>query len=124
MKMNNEFDFNKIGKQMPYTVPDNFFDDLEKNIMKQVEEESKPRAKRRFLWPTVFSAAAAVACLIVLSLKFMPVANVYDKDVAQSYSPKTAQVEEAQAFDKLSKADQEYLMEVYNDDVFIEEVSN
>ena len=30
--MEKGFDFNKIGKRMPYQVPDGFFDQLEENV--------------------------------------------------------------------------------------------
>ena len=30
--MDNRFDFDKIGKRMPYTVPDGFFDELERSV--------------------------------------------------------------------------------------------
>lgn len=31
--MESNFDFNKIGKRMPYTTPDGFFDSLETDIL-------------------------------------------------------------------------------------------
>ena len=34
----NRFNFNQVGKQMPYNVPENFFDRLEENILAQTKE--------------------------------------------------------------------------------------
>ena len=37
--MEKDFDFNSIGKRMPYQVPDGFFDQLEKDVWKEIKEE-------------------------------------------------------------------------------------
>ena len=37
--MEQNYDFNKIGKQMPYTVPDGFFSKLEDSVMEVWSEE-------------------------------------------------------------------------------------
>ena len=34
--MNPDFDFDKVGKRMPYKVPDDFFSKMEKDIWKEV----------------------------------------------------------------------------------------
>jgi len=33
--MNPDFDFDKVGKRMPYKVPDDFFSKMEKDIWKR-----------------------------------------------------------------------------------------
>ena len=35
--MNKDFDFDKVGKRMPYQVPDSFFAQLESNVMQEVK---------------------------------------------------------------------------------------
>ena len=35
--MEKEFDFDKIGKRMPYQTPDGFFDEMEENIWNEVK---------------------------------------------------------------------------------------
>lgn len=37
--MKEEFDFNRIGKRMPYTVPEGSLDDIEKNVWATIKEE-------------------------------------------------------------------------------------
>lgn len=32
-----KFDFKQVGKRMPYTTPDGFFKDMEKNILEAVK---------------------------------------------------------------------------------------
>lgn len=100
--MNKEFDFAKIGKQMPYTTPDGFFDQLEEDIRKEV----KP-AKSHSLLRTVLAVAASVA-LIAISMNFPKSDKVSINDVDQAFSQLTAD-------------DQDYLLDIYQEDVFINE---
>ena len=37
--MEENYDFNRIGKQMPYTVPDGFFEKLEEDVVGAWNEE-------------------------------------------------------------------------------------
>lgn len=43
--MDTDFDFNQIGKRMPYTTPEGFFAQMEANILDAVKEEA-PREIR------------------------------------------------------------------------------
>ncbi len=100
--MNKEFDFGHIGKRMPYSTPDGFFDQLEEDIRKEV----KP-AKSHSLLRTVLAVAASVA-LIVTSMNFPKSDKVSINDVDQAFSQLTAD-------------DQDYLLDIYQEDVFINE---
>ena len=115
--MNSEFDFNKIGKRMPYDTPDGFFDKLEDDIWNKVKDDylekesnEKPRkpAKLRLLIRSVIAVAAAVAIGFIINLSFFKPSPTTLNDVDQ-------------AFSQLTTADQAYLMNVYQDDVFINE---
>lgn len=114
--MNEDFDLDKIGKKMPYTTPDGFFDELESNIWKEVKGEMKPEkienpVKRRSVY-TFLGRAAAVAAVVVVvlmaGLKFSKpaVPTVEDVDLA---------------FCQLSDEDQDYLLSIYQEDIFINE---
>lgn len=35
----NEFTFSQVGKRMPYTTPDQFFEQMEANVMRVVEQQ-------------------------------------------------------------------------------------
>lgn len=100
---NKEFDFDKIGKRMPYTTPDGFFDTLEDDIWKEV----KP-AKPHFLVRSCIAVAAAVAVLIAVHIGFQNSADTSINDVDR-------------AFSQLTTADQAYLLDIYQNDVFINE---
>ena len=39
------FDFKQVGKRMPYTTPDGFFKDMEKNILEAVKDDTPQAVK-------------------------------------------------------------------------------
>ena len=44
--MKEDFDFDRVGKRLPYTAPDGFLDDMENNVWETVKLEmhhSKPK---------------------------------------------------------------------------------
>ena len=108
--MNKEFDFDNIGKQMPYTTPDGFFDQLEEDIWKEVKndcQKEKP-AKMRILMRSMIAVAASIALLLVVNMNLSQPASASINDVDQ-------------AFSQLTTDDQAYLLSIYQEDVFINE---
>ena len=116
-----KFDFSKVGKRMPYSTPDDFFKDMEANILEQVKDDKpKPvriQPKKRPLMKVIWAAAmaASVAVLLILHIDFA---------APHSSLPSQADNEMQavdQAFAQLSSADQAYLLNVYQEDVFLDE---
>ena len=112
--MDKTFDFEQVGKRMPYNVPDGFFDQLEQNVMVEVTAGNiateKPKQKARTVKMTfriLLTAAAAVALFFVVT-KNMPSDTTEDS---------FANVE--LAYNNLSPEDQEFLIEIYEEDVFM-----
>lgn len=110
MIMNKYFDFNIKGKQNPYTTPNAFFDTLEEDIWKDVKEDyMRPKFPRmRVVMGSVAAIVASVALVLIFNMKF------------NQHSPSTIS-EVDQAFSQLSADDQDFLLSVYQDDVFIRE---
>ena len=116
--MDKNFDFNQVGKRMPYATPDDFFAKMQSNILdavqdsttKNTDSKAKKRQVRKWLWPVLLSAAAAVVAMFVINIHFSapntPTASSDIQDVEQ-------------AFAQLSEGDQAYILDVYQDDVFI-----
>ena len=116
--MDKNFDFNQVGQRMPYSTPDDFFAKMQSNILdavqdsttKNTDSKAKKRQVRKWLWPVSLSAAAAVAAMFVINIHFLapntPTASSDIQDVEQ-------------AFAQLSECDQAYIVDVYQDDVFI-----
>ncbi|EFS98084.1 hypothetical protein HMPREF1977_0633 [Capnocytophaga ochracea F0287] len=110
--MKTDFDFSKIGKKMPYTVPDNFFDQIEDTILEKVKNHQpiffKPKKNFRLI---TFKVTLAIAATIAL---FFIVKGVF-------FEQRTTISDVEQAFSKLSEEDQNYIITVFEDDVFINE---
>lgn len=121
-QMKQTFDFKQIGKQMPYRVPDGFFQEMERNVLDAVAEkaaerksamaERKPLQAKRFVFTRLAKYAAAVAAsvvvLLAVNMKFFYVAAPTDMQDVEA------------AFDQLSLSDQECLVELYQEDVFLD----
>ena len=116
-----KFDFGKVGKRMPYSTPDDFFKDMEANILEQVKDdkpkpvriEPKKRPLMKVIW--VVTLAASVAVLLIPHIDFT------DNPIAQPSSKENGILAVDQAFSQLSPADQVYLLDVYQEDVFLNE---
>lgn len=92
---------------MPYRVPDTFFDDVENTIMINMRK----RQNRRNVFKIFYRIIAVAATLALLLVIGSPDTTKHKTDFAEI----------AQAFDNLSEADQTYLLEMYQDDIFINE---
>ena len=116
-----KFDFDKVGKRMPYSTPEDFFKDMETNILEAVKNDTpkpvkikhKKRPLMRVMWTAMLAVAASVAVLLVLHIDFSA--------PHPSNPSQTEQELQAvdQAFAQLSAADQAYLLDVYQEDVFL-----
>lgn len=132
--MEKEFDFDKIGKRMPYQTPDGFFDEMEENVWNEVKgdlldkaddaglqdkagktEQIALKPKRRISRLRILVGALSIAASIALVLILYP----RHSQVPQQPVDGLAQVEKA--FSNLSPADQAYMLQVYQEDVFINE---
>ena len=112
--MEQNYDFSKIGKQMPYTVPDGFFDKLEENVMNEVKAQPAKKKKKATIIRIAIRAAIAVAACITLFL-------VVKKVLPQGNDTATDDFENVElAFNNLSTEDQDYLLEVYQEELFLE----
>ncbi len=64
--MNKEFDFDRIGKQIPYKVPGGFFDEItSRTLIKAREREQKAKIRRIY---TAVSVAASLLIMISVAL--------------------------------------------------------
>ena len=105
--MEQNYDFSHIGKQMPYTVPDGFFDELEENVM------SKCTQRAHIIRIAIRTALAIAACIVLLL--------VVKKALPQGNDTSTDDFENVElAFNNLSTDDQDYLLEVYQEELFLE----
>ncbi len=111
--MKKDFDFDRVGKRLPYTVPDDFFAKLEDDIYNKavIQKKRKAENRRPFMRVTLAALTTAAAAVIL----FFAIGGRYDAHSHVGF----ADVE--QAFGNLSTEDQVYMLSVYQDDVFINE---
>lgn len=126
--MDNQFDINTFGKRLPYKTPDGFFDELEANVWDEVKTDLnalsgnqcsscsiglKPKygKKRLSIFVGTLSMAASIAVAFIVCMS--------QRTVSKQSSDGLALVEKA--YSNLCPEDQEYMLQVYQEDVFINE---
>ena len=111
--MEQNYDFSKIGKQMPYTVPDSFFDQLEERVMSEVVKAQKKKKKANVVRMAIRAAIAIAAC-IALFLVVKKVLPQNDNTLTDDFDSVEL------AFNNLSADDQDYLLEVYQEELILD----
>ena len=111
--MGEKFDFSNIGKRMPYQVPENFFTGMEQKAMERMRSEASSTAKRKaytvsMMLKSIAAVAAVLALFFAFTAKTAPEHDATINDVEQ-------------AFAHLSSEDQAYMLELYQEDIFIHE---
>ena len=107
--MEQNYDFSNIGKKMPYTVPDNFFDKLEENVMNEVKAQPATKKKGSVIRMAIRTALAVAACIALFL--------VVKKALPQGEDSITDDFTSVElAFNNLSTEDQDYLLEVFQEE--------
>jgi len=156
--MEKTFDFEQVGKRMPYTVPDGFFDKFEENVMESLTPSPSPKERgvytlkdrikgKNYLLPSplreglgvrlLFAVAAAIALFFVVRATLPKAASEREQIDARiafaereqarpkvKSDPVLASADDFAsvelAFNNLSAEDQDFLIQVYEeDDLFI-----
>lgn len=117
--MNKDFDLDKFKKQTPYKVQDGFFDELENNVAaelgintmhketaKIVDFSRKYTLRLKIACISTFVAAVCIAVSFILHPKELSTVDMQSIE---------------QAYTNLSQTDQDFLIEVYQDDLFLRE---
>ena len=132
-----ELDLDKLPRRMPYTVPEGTFDAIERSVLEAIAREqqadqvapipslvptdvspavptgrTQPTRARRLL-PWLGSALAVAAMTVWAVITLTP--------HRQAPLPEAAPTLEsvALAFEKLSPADQEFILSTYQDDMYM-----
>ena len=121
--MENTFDFNQVGKRMPYKVPDAFFDKMMESLPNPSEGGANLRFQKPLLrgnwgmggsspllrrgWGRLLLAAAAAVALFFVVQPLLPKSSTDDFENVEL------------AFNNLSTDDQDFLLEIYEEDDFM-----
>ena len=119
--MEKTFDFEKIGNRMPYSVPDDFFTKLEESVMDEVKvqkSEATALPERNKTVIIAIRSLLAIAAAVALFFVVQPTLTKNDTISADDY----ASVE--LAFNNLSSDDQDFLVAVYKNEEFINDLTN
>ena len=119
--MEKTFDFEKIGKRMPYSVPNDFFAKLEESVMDEVKvpkSEATALPERNKTVIIAIRSLLAIAAAVALFFVVQPTLTKNDTISADDY----ASVE--LAFNNLSSDDQDFLVAVYENEEFIHDLTN
>ena len=116
------FDFEQVGKRMPYTVPDGFFDKMEEDVMLDVKAETAQPKRRKKARTIKIAIRSAIAVAATIALFFVVRSTLPKSEPVLASADDFASVE--LAFNNLSTADQDFLIAVYEEDEFINVLTN
>lgn len=105
-----QFDFEQVGKRMPYTVPDGFFDKLEADVMEKARgqrNDVRRGSSNKNALRIAMCAVLAVAASVALFFLVQPLFSKSNVDGFESVEL---------AFNNLSTDDQDFLIQVYEDE--------
>lgn len=116
------FYFEQVGKRMPYTVPDGFFDKMEEDVMLDVKAETAQPKRRKKARTIKIAIRSAIAVAAAIALFFVVRSTLPKSEPVLASADDFASVE--LAFNNLSTADQDFLIAVYEEDEFINVLIN
>lgn len=106
--MTKNFNFDNIGKRLPYTMPPETFNEMEANVFATLKQDKRRKKSYRIIrWSSI--AGIAVAASVALLLTIAPTMTVQDDLLTQI----------DHAYANLSETDQEFLIEISQDDIFL-----
>lgn len=114
--MKKNFDFSKIGKRTPYSMPSGFVEQMEEHLWQELREDhahtmitlsagATMRTKSGAIFRSLVTAAAAATLLLV-----------YHSTILVKHSDNFSDIE--RAFDNLSYDDQQFMMDAEANDMF------
>lgn len=121
----------KLNKRLPYSVPDGFFDVMEANVMARIKAEAgasvggdkaDTQMRDKQYRKTIKRTRTISLSILAMAASLLLLFTIFPK------STKTAQqINDLESIDKafsqLSTDDQTFLMEVYDDDMFLDDAT-
>lgn len=124
--MDKEFDFDRIGKKVPYRTPEHFFEEMQQEVMQRTygaqPVQHRPKMHGRHRLKVLFSATVAAAAMlagIVFALSYFRTDNA----VESTSDMLVAEMGGSEAMDKwiyeLSDEELEELVNFSENDIFL-----
>lgn len=122
--MTNESNLDRVGKKMPYLMPEGFFKQMQANVLAEVEKEEMAKAslmemkhRRKAKLVRLYVAAASIAACICLAVLVGRSFLSSDSAAPQHSAASVASVDKA--YDNLSNEEQQELNATYANDVYL-----
>lgn len=123
----------KLNKRLPYSVPDGFFDVMEANVMAKIKADAEAgtsvgddKADTQ-MWDKRYRKTIKRPCTISLSFLAMAASLLLLFTILPKSTKTAQQTNDMESIDKafsqLSTDDQTFLMEVYDDDMFLDDAT-
>lgn len=123
----------KLNKRLPYSVPDGFFDVMEANVMAKIKADAEAgtsvgddKADTQ-MWDKRYRKTIKRTRAISLSLLAMAASLLLLFTILPKSTKTAQQTNDMESIDKafsqLSTDDQTFLMEVYDDDMFLDDAT-
>ena len=121
----------KLNKRLPYSVPDGFFDVMEANVMAKIKadaginvggDKADTQMRDKQYRKTTTHTRTISLSILAMAASLMLLFTIF------SQSTKTAQQTNGMesidmAFSQLNTDDQAFLMEIYDDDMFLDDAT-
>lgn len=106
--MTKNFNFDNIEKRLPYTMPSDTFNKMEANVFAALKQDKRSRKLYRIIrWSSI--AGVIVAASVALLQTIAPTMTVQDDLLTQIDL----------AYANLSETDQDFLIEISQEDIFL-----
>lgn len=122
--MTNEYNLDRVGKKMPYQMPEGFFEQMQAKVLAEVEKEKMAKAsqvemkhRRKAKLVRLYVAAASIAACICLAVLVRRSFLSSDSAAPQHSAASVASVDKA--YDNLSNEEQQELNATYANDVYL-----
>lgn len=123
----------KLNKRLPYSVPDGFFDVMEANVMAKIKADAEAgtsvgddKADTQ-MWDKRYRKTIKRTRTISLSFLAMAASLLLLFTILPKSTKTAQQANDLESIDKafsqLSTDDQTFLMEVYDDDMFLDDAT-
>lgn len=121
----------KLNKRLPYSVPDGFFDFMEANVMAKIKadaginvggDKADTQMRDKQYRKTTTHTRTISLSILAMAASLLLLFTIF------SQSTKTAQQTNGmesidKAFSQLNTDDQAFLMEIYDDDMFLDDAT-
>lgn len=115
-----EYNFDRVGKKMPFVMPEGFFVQMQANVLAEVEKEETAKLHRQAIIRRIFVMAASMAacvCLVVGIGYGMMNEQSQEHSAAGVATASVASVDKA--YDNLSTEEQQDLNATYANDIYL-----